>query len=90
MGAVKIFALAILLKINNIFCWFTNFAVKNNKTCGFSRPCIKTLSGIYSGLPFEKAAMTPFEILTVALTLLLVVIGIITVVLMAFQAGRGK
>jgi len=34
--------------------------------------------------------MTPFETATLALTLLLVVIGIITVVLMAFQAGRDK
>ena len=34
--------------------------------------------------------MSSYEILTAALTLLLVVIGIITVVLMAFQAGRGK
>jgi len=33
--------------------------------------------------------MTTYEILTVTLTLLLVVIGIITLVLMAFQAGAG-
>lgn len=34
--------------------------------------------------------MSSYEILTAALTLLLVVIGIITLVLMSFQAGRGK
>jgi len=34
--------------------------------------------------------MTPYETATLSLTLVLVVIGIITVVLMAFQAGRKR
>ena len=39
---------------------------------------------------FSEPNMSSYEILTAALTLLLVVIGIITLVLMSFQAGRGK
>lgn len=41
----------------------------------------------WEGCNFREATMTKFEAITATLTLLLVILGIITVVLMAFQAG---